>query len=431
MSNIIKIYDIVNHLYPSTDNKTMDTWFNNNKTAFEESHILEDAGLIVENIYSRFAILRGAGTSYYVISKSKNIRENLDFILKRKSNILDERYLKGFGNIGDLYLYKVGKALEYPTQQNLLIIEKELADYDFIVDFIQQKIQHSVNYEAIINFVNKNKQVLNKIRRHFTKAPEELGSGSYGTAYSIGSGKILKIFMDEFGFKKSIEAMESGRDVEAHIFEVGEIGGFQNYTLYYYIMEKMKPISGINAKIDIGELIERMSKELSRDEVLGFLKFMKDHNMSEVNAHEISNSKDIRYNDKLKLFFDKLAVINNKKYRAIHLIDDLRKEILEFISEHEDFFEKIRARMDPGIINRIIIIIKNKFYRKKYDAVKEALNLKEDWFIKYVEEIVIKVLTKRLDLYIRNLGVTSEGYLKYYDSAADCFYDESVSEVIE
>jgi hypothetical protein len=103
--------------------------------------------------------------------------------------------------------------------------------------------------------------------------------------------------------------------------------------------------------------------------------------------------------------------------------------ILLFIQRRESFFKKLQVSMNPAIIKRVIKLIKNEMYDKSYEQIRETLNLKEDWFEKYIEEVLIKILTKRYDVAMRNLGITTEGYLKYYDSAAECHYKNDITDV--
>jgi hypothetical protein len=299
-------YDIIRKLisdYYPVNEKVIEDWLDINEVQLLESGIL-DAGLKIIEKHHLFAILESYKGSY-IISKRKGIRSNISEIIGNTVSVIDERYLKGLKGIEDLYLYKFIKTLEYPSEQNILIMHKELAPYAFIIDFITDRHLTS-DKDKIKNFIFDNKDILNKIRRSFSSEPVKLGAGAYGTAYGIGGGKILKIFTDEFGFKKSIEAMESGRDIEARIYEVGKIGKIK-YDLYYYIMEKMRPISKIDRVIEVGELIHKMYEQnFSKEEIAKFLQFMKENNIQDLWEADIESNKKIRYNKKLDEFFNQL-----------------------------------------------------------------------------------------------------------------------------
>ena len=56
-------------------------------------------------------------------------------------------------------------------------------------------------------FIREHKRALDKIRSVFKNQPITLGTGSDGTAFDIGGGRVLKIFGDKTSYEKAKEAV--------------------------------------------------------------------------------------------------------------------------------------------------------------------------------------------------------------------------------
>jgi hypothetical protein len=220
------------------------------------------------------------------------------------------------------------------------------------------------------DFIMKNKNKLNQIRRSFETEPVELGTGSDGSAFSIGSDKVLKIFRDEGAFRSSQATMErlwkqpEIAGTSAMVYDAGKLGDFgnekRNYPIYYYIIEKMHPI------LDV------------------------------INVD---------------LFKQLLVAIKNSAIKHKDVLFPLRKHIEE--KKNIDIVAKYVKSLAKTITDELM----NSDTKEVISYVNQVseIELKSNWVDRLVEEILFHIVFSNTDLHMGNLGLTNNGEFRYFD----------------
>jgi hypothetical protein len=308
-----------------------------------------------------------------VISKQRTLEE-----ADQQFDIISESILQASPPIPTLYV--IERTFSASPISDMPI---ELAHEGYLVDALQEIV--GGNESDWSQFIKDNKAKIDSIRRFFNKTPKMLGKGSDGMAFDIGGGKVLKIFTDLTSLHKAIEAMHrlhkepALAKTEAMIYDAGRLGQYSaenkwgmpnKQDIYYYIIEKMNPIRNINDD----------AAKIMRD-ILDMIK------------SEVEQSRGVKWNNL------KLKITNPK------LHEEVKKEVAqeaEIIHNH---------------------IVRNFPYITK--EVEELVSgLRQGWLKSYIEEVLMKFLTGRTDLAMRNLGLTGYGEFRYFDPAYEGFESE-------
>lgn len=160
---------------------------------------------------------------------------------------------------------------------------------------------------------------------------------------------------------------------EAMIYDVGELGIFSRTPIYYYIIEKMKPVKSLDPEVkpNLQFLVTKIVKIIEDEKENKWKKYktsIKDKTKSATIMSEVKN------------FSEQLASSLKKS-------DALKIEIIEYLLPRR---------------------------------------LNENWLPHLIEEILMKYLTGRYDLHMGNIGLTNYGVFKYFDPA---FQDTNRSEI--
>ncbi len=215
-------------------------------------------------------------------------------------------------------------------------------------------------------FINENINQINKIRRVMQFNPKFLSNdGTDGVVYVVGDNMILKIFKDKFSFdqaKITIERLHKNPDLaktEPMIYDADIIGNFKGQNIYYYIMEKMKPV------ISFGE-----------------------------------NSKIIKNLSKINRAIG-ISILNHReKWDYLKRNDFSSNETKNEISyEAGEIFDSISIT-----------------YKNIISTIENDLNLKSSWLSSLIREMILNYLTGRGDMHLGNLGITNYGELRYFDA---------------
>jgi hypothetical protein len=307
-------------------------------------------------------------TTWVIISNTPKLFDNYQ--------IIASSLLSGEENIPNLWLHLVMQA---GSTQSESIITPELAHNDYILLSFQSMFGNSkigINDKIIgaaQSFYATNKDKINNIRKYFKERPKLIGEGVDGAVFSIGPDLILKTFKDDFAYRQAQETIKRLHDfpelakTESMIYDVGMLGDYQGKLIYYYIMEKMKPVNTLapTASTNISKIA------------------------SAIGDYIYMRSKE-----------GKLLKIKSN-------IDEYMKSK----SSRETLLEEL------GAMNKFI----ERFIRIKYANEVQAVNielkdkLNENWLSSLIEEISIKYLTSRGDLGPHNLGLTNFGLLRYFD----------------
>lgn len=299
----------------------------------------------------------------FFISKTSNPPPNL--------NIEESNLLQGNKLIPDLYLFK-GAA---DSEPNLLLTNIDLAHENWLVKslrslFILGKSNSSL--KEINEFIYKNKSKINSLRRHFEISdPEILGKGADGVALGISKNLVLKIFTSYNAYIQTVNSMNRLHKnpeiakTEAMIYDVGELGEFNGQIIFYYIIEKMLPLTRMSFIIyeHLSFIISTIKSIISKDKVY-WRQFRSYLNVQ-----------------------DKQSLLQ----RAIKM---------GAISIKNECISKNSSQ---------ITFIENEFESK----------LKSDWLESLAEEHIVKYLTERKDLHMGNIGLTGYGDFRYFDPVYD------------
>lgn len=163
---------------------------------------------------------------------------------------------------------------------------------------------------------------------------------------------------------------------EAMIYDAGEIGNFENYRFFYYIMERMAPVT----------------------EIAGLREDLR---------HVVTNIVSKIYKDR-----DFWRDLKKKDFKAdADLIKAKVKEAAARYAQEIKIKDKVFVK---GIENTYLL---NKVKIDKQDPKEHVIPLSANWLASLAEEILMKYLTGRTDLHLGNLGVTAYGEFRYFDPA--------------
>ena len=221
--------------------------------------------------------------------------------------------------------------------------------------------------DDVADFIKENKATIDKIRRHFAVSdPQVLGQGADGVAFAISPSLVLKIFRSEGSLKHALRAMDrlhKNPDLaktEAMIYDAGKLGELDGHSIYYYIIERMKPVEKMSSTVysALARVIDDFRGEAySQIDVEKYKRLLKDpKNLPEV----------------------KIAI----KEAARSLVKDAKSRLGDRIKVIEQELET---------------------------------KIKPDWLESLAEEIIVKYLTGRTDLHMGNIGFTGYGHFRYYD----------------
>jgi len=282
--------------------------------------------------------------------------------------------LQSSGAIPTLYFYKVVPFFFSGLDK----IDKKYSAYLFLAEGLQRLFGLNIDETFVNSFI---KLVTNNIRlRSVLEAseiiPTFLGSGQEGVAYSIGRSRVLKIFKQKASLQhaiNSIKRLHQNPDLartEAMIYDAGELGMFGNIPVYFYIIEKMIPVS-------------KMEKE---DETTV-------HNIIKTIKNSVLINKD--YWEKIQESLMDPREHSNIKNIVTHSAGVIANHV------------KSTLKLDPKVLA-------SKF------------KLKSHWLEFLCEEIIMKLLTNRDDLHTGNLGITGQGEFRYFDPSYDFDTDKPI-----
>lgn len=342
-------------------NDDVDSWID------ENSNILEHRILNLNwNIFNgEFLIARDS--SYPEISYEISISKS-----KTSSSPITEAILTPFNKIPRLYFYE--KVSEQDDIKPNLDLSKDAAHNKFIIDFFEEKAKvESVKlttsfYQKINDFCIDFATNIANLKKSFAKSPTILGSGSDGTTFDIGGGKVLKLFSDQTAYNSTKKSMDllftrpNLANTEVMIYDVGKLGFIGRFDVFYSILEKL------NTK----------------------------------------NVNENWYDSAISLLVD--AIMSSFKANNIRLLSKL-------IEENKD--KKAKILVDKMVNEVKSQIIKDNTYNDYVEMLSDLTlpdgsKLDNSWFTKLVLSIAIKLATGRADLHAGNIGI-SNNELKYFD----------------
>lgn len=340
-----------------------DEWIKKNP-AFQ--NYLDKEWLITSDKYSSFLEATDPASSneheyVYIRIYKSSLPVEAKEVLKLKESSL----LQGTSTIPTLYFYKV-----VPLQENvgLSTLDKQYHSYMFLAEALSQLFGTIMDNEfknKFSEFVDKNKDRLSSLFQYMKKAPKFLDKGQDGAVFDLGSNYILKIFKDKKSYQDALSSMHRLHKnpelakTEAMIYDVGDLGVFDNKQIFFYIIEKMTPARSLPKEI-LNPLIHIVS------DIIKNINFQKDY------------------------------------WRPLKDIMHEREQI-----------GMIKQKVTEGAA-AISSSIENSL-GKEITAINQNLNLRNDWLPSLVEEILMKYLTNRTDLHMGNLGLTNYGNFRYFD----------------
>jgi hypothetical protein len=314
------------------------------------------------NIYLRtFDRYDDDGESIYVfIGKTSQPPAGID--------VSEAALLQSDGQIPTLWFYRGQKKKQNLAEQT----SPELAHEDWLMTALSSLFgrgKYGAFLQEVGEFVKENRTKIDKIRRHFEVSnPTVLGQGADGVAFAISSHLVLKIFRNKNAFNHAVMAMDRLHKnpelakTEAMIYDAGELGTFENQIVYYYVIEKMVPLSNMDSNVysSLETLIDQMRSTILNDRGSHWRKFK-----------EYVGNPD--KHSELK------QEIKNGAQRLVH---DMKRHYGRHITKIEDNLQD---------------------------------KLKSNWLESLAEELIVKYLTNRTDLHMGNIGFTGYGDFRFFD----------------
>jgi hypothetical protein len=359
------IVEVFRKINPIVKEKEIEDWYNQNSYFLEKfDAYINTVDVISDNVLKIIT----DNDMIWIISKTPI---DLDSDLLKDTDA-DEFITASVGNIPKLYFY-IGKT------DNKLIYEPKLSHYYFIIDALNfinstSSVKYFINknLDKIKEYIFNNKDKIDKIRSTFSYEPKRLGSGVDGVAFDINEYSVLKIFKSKFAYdqaKKAMDRLHKNPELaktEAMIYDMGELGTYNDDEIYYYIIEKMIPV-------------EKPNEQISREA-----------------KNSINN-----INNYIKRYLYEEGFVSNELPQLKKLIKDRKNN------------KEIMAVVNVIVGETVNAVIEG--FPKQIDLLNLELN--KDWLKLFVEELIIKYITNRIDLHLGNLGVTNNGYLRFFDPA--------------
>jgi hypothetical protein len=290
----------------------------------------------------------------------------------RKANWQPVGVLVGNGDIPSLRVYRSNQEDQDIEPERY---PKDIGQFSFLLPLFMDKMFMGIkeSQDFARKFIAANKDILNSISSQFQTQPVLLGGQADGRAYSIGKNRVLKVFFSSGAYHAAVKAMHrlwhnpTAAATEAMIYDVGMFNEVDHQKIYYYIMEKMRPLRSF----------------LDRDFLGGFFTPVR-----AIFDKDIYNPKSILY----KLWGKDEDVDNPAK------VGQIKQDIQLYVQD-------LKTRIDPKTLQEFEL------------AMTANNNLIPGWLDKLLEEMVWKYITRRDDLHSGNLGVTPYGQVRYFDPA--------------
>lgn len=299
-------------------------------------------------------------------------------------NIKVNSFIKGYRSIPNMWYWQGTYSEE---EVNPLLISINLSHNYYLVEAVEQLFGFdpaNLGHIAMLDkFYEENEGKIKNIRKNFSMNPKKLGSGIDGVAFKINSFQVLKIFKSEHVFKDALESINRLHQspeiagTEANIYDAGVLGNIFNHTLYYYIIEYMKPVSKIGLDTDPVSATEA-ANFLNKD-IINYIVNIIKGNFFETGVDWSKRSfwRDIK---------NKMA---NKEISNAEVKDVLK-------TSSEEISDYILLSIDGIKLQKFI-----DFYQS------QKLDLSDNWLQLLVEEIILKYLTNRVDFHLGNIGLVT------------------------
>lgn len=355
--------DLNNFLGVNLSIEELTEWLNKNATFL--NHEIGREWVPATDKYSSFleASVGGSSNEFVLarIYKSPIPKESAEFLKVKESSLL-----QGSGKIPNLYLYKVIVLDDSPGIRNL--DPKKYFKYFFLAEAFKSLfgVQMDNDFTArFIEYVEQHKHKLDKILSFASKSPKFIARGRDGAVFDIAPTYILKIFQDNKAYQDALTAahrLHKNPDLaktEAMIYDIGTLGEFDGWTIFYYIMEKMKPAT-----------------------------------------------------DLPKTEYDHLTAIVQRIIHTMNIGRSYWREVKDKINDPEEIsFVKNHIREGIKQYSKTIRNLANTEIKN----LESKIELKNNWLESLIEEIIMKYLTGRTDLHMGNLGLTGYGEFRYFD----------------
>jgi len=374
---IIDLSFVLHNLHIRARRDEIATWAENNFSSLKK--LLTDNYILKTDNYYRFVNDNNPNECICLCTED-TYKSIIDNIIDNYTEIKEISYLKGYKNIPDLKLvvfsvddddyYELERKKQFKEKQRSIIMDnvvdhKLLEIFKVLTEYATKNNLYTSKENLIKEFNNLS---FDKILPWLDSYPKFLGKGADGFAFDIGDNKVLKIFTSDLQYQKSNESLNmlfSKHDLartELMIYDVGSIGDAFDKHYYYQIMPKLNT------------------------------KFYKDKNIS--NAFEtlldriISHCENDVYLEKLQLLYD------NSNYDELNkLVKTLTQPMIKYM-----------------YMNAKHIISKIENYAESINQ-----HLSSNWLEHLVEEIWLKLASRRTDLHSGNIGITPNGYFRFFD----------------
>lgn len=204
------------------------------------------------------------------------------------------------------------------------------------------------------------------VRRHGGSEPEYLGSGIEGTAWLLGDGTVLKVYLGtQERYEDELDEIYSKNPMGKHnlmVHEQGSLVSKLGYPISWAVMESFIPLEDL--------LKESHTRE------------------SEMFLH----------------IFNK---IGREFHDSFYMVDEILSD-----GDSEDVFHFLQETVAPDVLEDIYFV-----YEDQIQNIAETFNLADNWVENLVEQLIVKISKGKGDIHIGNVGLReSTGQLVYFDA---------------